>query len=116
MVAMARQIAALNRLHSEFGFRDAELAQGLGTSEPTLQLWRRGTGGESTPADLKRLDALAAFLAELDDLFADGQAAHNWLDKSLGVLQGRAPRQMIVDGHVERVTGLLCALNAGVHS
>ena len=114
MATIARELEALERLHSEFEFRYVELAQALNTSEPTLHRWRRGTGGEPTPVYVKRLEALEAFLEELDELFASAQAARAWLDKSLSVLKDRTPRQMILDGHVDRVTGVLYAFNAGV--
>jgi len=114
MATIIRELEAVERLHSEFGLRYGELAQALNTSEPTLHRWRRGAGGEPTPVYLKRLGALQAFLEELDDLFSNVKAARAWLDKPLSVLKNRTPRDMIVDGHVDRVTGILYALNAGV--
>ncbi len=114
MATTVRELAAVERLHADFGFRYLELAQALNTSEPTLHRWRRGSGGEPTPVYLKRLEALEAFLDELDDLFADRSAARGWLDRPLAVLKGHTPREMILDGHVDRVTGILYALNAGV--
>jgi transcriptional regulator with XRE-family HTH domain len=114
MATLVRELEALERLHREFGFSYAQLAQALNTSEPTVHRWRRGDGGEPTPVYLKRLEALEAFLEELDELFASKRAAAAWLDKSLAVLKDRTPRAMILDGHVDRVTGVLYALNAGV--
>lgn len=114
MATIVRELEALERLHAEFGFSYAQLAQALNTSEPTLHRWRRGSGGEPTPVYLKRLEAFEAFLNELDDLFASKRAATAWLDKSLNVLKDRTPREMILGGHVDRVTGVLYALNAGV--
>ena len=114
MATIIRELEALERLHGEFGFRYAELAQALNTSEPTLHRWRSGTSAEPTPVYLKRLEAMQAFLEELDELFSSRRAAAAWLDKSLSVLKNRTPRQMIIDGHVDRVTGILYALNAGV--
>jgi uncharacterized protein (DUF2384 family) len=58
--------------------------------------------------------AFEAFLEELHELFAGKRAAAAWLDKPLSVLKERTPREMILDGHVDRVTGVLYALNAGV--
>jgi hypothetical protein len=60
------------------------------------------------------LEAFETFLEELDELFASKRAAVAWIDKSLSVLKNRTPREMIIDGHVDRVTGVLYALNAGV--
>jgi hypothetical protein len=92
----------------------AQLAKALNASEPPLHRWRRGDGGEPTPVYLKRLEALEAFLEELDDLFTSQRAASAWLDEALPVLKHRTPRAMIIDGHVDRVTGVSYALNAGV--
>lgn len=114
MATLAQDLAALERLHESFGFRYDELAQALNTNEATLHRWRKGTGGEPTPVYLKRLEALEAFLEELDALFADRSAAKAWMDHPLVVLKGQTPRAMILAGHVDRVTGILYALNAGV--
>lgn len=114
MATIIRELEAIERLHEQFGFRYHDLAQALNTSEPTLHRWRRGSGGEPTAVYLKRLEAMQTFLDELDDLFADQEAARAWLDKALPVLKGKTPREMICGGHVDRVTGVLYALNAGV--
>ena len=113
MTTIIRELEAVERLHTDFDFRYSELAQALNTSEPTLHRWRRGTGGEPTAVYLKRLEALQAFLEELDELFAKPKAARAWLDRAMPVLKGKSPREMIRDGHVDRVTGVLYALNAG---
>jgi uncharacterized protein (DUF2384 family) len=113
MATTVRELEAIERLHEEFGFRYAELAQALSTTEATLHRWRRGSGGEPTPVYIKRLEAFEAFLEELHALFARPRASRAWLDKPLAVLKERTPRQMIIDGHVDRVTGILYALNAG---
>ena len=113
MTTLAQELAAVERLHEEFKFRYDELARGLNTSETTLHRWRRGTGGEPTPVYHKRLEAYETFLEELDALYAQHDAARAWLDKPLGALKGQSPRAMILAGHVDRVTGILYALNAG---
>src|SRR6266571_4607162 len=91
VVTIIQELGAVERLHTDFDFRYAELAQALNTSEPTLHRWRRGTGGEPTSVYRKRLEALQAFLEELDDLFAQRKAARAWLDKPLAVLKGKTP-------------------------
>jgi ParB-like chromosome segregation protein Spo0J len=57
VATVLRELEAVERLHSDFGFNYAELARALNTSEPTLHRWRRGTGGEPTPVCLERLEA-----------------------------------------------------------
>ena len=113
MPTIIRELEAIERLHHDFAFRYVELAQALNTSEPTLHRWRRGSGGEPTPVYLKRLEAFQAFLEELDDLFASRDSAVAWMDSGLSVFKGKTPREMIRAGHVDRVTGVLYALNAG---
>lgn len=114
MATRTQTLVAVERLHEDFGFRYEDLAQALNTNETTLHRWRSGTGGEPTLVYQKRLEALQAFLTEIDELFADHREALAWLDKPLQVLKGRTPRGMILAGHVDRVTGILYALNAGV--
>jgi uncharacterized protein (DUF2384 family) len=114
MATSTQSLAAVERLHDEFGFRYDEVAQALNTNDATLHRWRGRTGGELTPVYRKRLEALDAFLEELEALFAEQAAARAWLDRSLPVLKGQTPRAMILAGHVDRVTGILYALNAGV--
>ncbi len=114
MATSTQSLAAVERLHDEFGFRYDELAQALNTNDATLHRWRGRTAGEPTPVYRKRLEALDAFLEEVDALFAEHTAAQAWLDRPLSVLKGQTPRAMILAGHVDRVTGILYALNAGV--
>lgn len=110
---LARELVSLERLHDDFGFSYGQLAQALNTNETTLHRWRAGNGGVPTPVYLKRLAAFDAFLEELDDLF-DATGARDWLDRELKVLKGNSPREMIINGHVDRVTGILYVINAGI--
>jgi transcriptional regulator with XRE-family HTH domain len=113
MTTLVRELAAVERLHDDFGFNYDQLARALNTNETTLHRWRTGNSAEPTPVYLKRLAAFDAFLEELDDLF-DAARAREWLDQELKALKGKSPRTMIVEGHVDRVTGLLYAINAGI--
>lgn len=113
MPTLTRELASVERLHDDFGFSYGQLAQALNTNETTLHRWRAGNGGEPTPVYLKRLAAFDDFLDELDDLF-DPARALEWLDQDLRVLKGKSPRAMIVEGNVDRVTGILYTINAGI--
>jgi transcriptional regulator with XRE-family HTH domain len=113
MATLVRELAAVERLHDDFGFSYGQLAQALSTNETTLHRWRAGNSAEPTPVYLKRLAAFEVFLEELDDLF-DPRLAREWLDQTLKALKGKSPRTMILEGHVDRVTGILYAINAGV--
>jgi uncharacterized protein (DUF2384 family) len=113
MATLVRELAAVERLHDDFRFSYGQLAQALNTNETTLHRWRAGHSGAPTPVYLKRLAAFDAFLEEIDDLF-DATRAQEWLDRDLKALKGKSPRAMIVEGHVDRVTGILYAINAGI--
>jgi uncharacterized protein (DUF2384 family) len=114
MPTIIRALEPVERLHDEFGFTYGELAKAANTNEATLHRWRRGEGGEPTPVYQARLAALGAFLDELARTFRSTTDAKAWITEALPALKGRTPRQLIVEGHVDRVTGLLYAINAGV--
>ncbi len=110
MATQLQELEALERLHEDFGFTYDELATALVTNASTLHRWRAGT--EPTPIYLQRLAAFASFLEELDALLGPG-AQRPWLDSPREVFKGATPRQMIMAGNVDRVTGVLYAMNAG---
>ncbi|MEO9225906.1 MAG: hypothetical protein ABI328_05965 [Gemmatimonadaceae bacterium] len=114
MATLIRELEAIERLHDEFGFTYSDLAAAVNTSESNLHRWRSGSGAAPTPVFLARLAALDAFLAELHRTFRDDTEARSWLDERVTALQGETPRTMIVRGHVDRITGVLYAFNAGV--
>lgn len=114
MATLLRELEAVESLNQEFGLTYAQVAKAVHTSESNLHRWRAGTGAPPTAVFLARLAALDAFLVELRRTFRDEKEAHAWFASSVPALQGRTPRQMILDGHVDRVTGVLYAVNAGL--
>jgi transcriptional regulator with XRE-family HTH domain len=114
MATLLRELEAVERLHDEFGFTYNDLAAAVNTGESTLHRWRSGDGAPPTPVFLARLSALDAFLAELRRTFRKKGDARKWLDERVPALRGETPRQMILAGHVDRVTGVLYAVNAGI--
>lgn len=114
MATLLRELGALEHLHDEFGFTYSDLAAAVNTSESNLHRWRSGAGAPPTPVFLARLAALETFVAELRLTFRDEGEARSWLDAQVPALRGQTPRKMILDGHVDRVTGVLYAFNAGV--
>lgn len=113
MTTLLRELEAVEQLHDEFGFTYSGLAAAVNTSESNLHRWRSGDGAPPTPVFLARLAALEAFLAELRRTFRDKGEARSWLDAQVPALRGQTARRMILDGHVDRVTGVLYAFNAG---
>lgn len=114
MPTIIQALEPVHRLHDDFDFTYGELAKAISTNEATLHRWRRGEGGEPTPVYQARLAALGEFLEELGRTFRATTDAKRWLTEALPALKARTPRELIVDGHVDRVTGLLYAINAGV--
>jgi hypothetical protein len=110
MATQLQELAALERLRDDFGFTYDDLAAALVTNASTLHRWRSGT--EPTPIYLQRLAAFASFLEELDALFVP-DAQRPWIDAPRDVFKGATPREMILAGNVDRVTGVLYAMNAG---
>jgi hypothetical protein len=49
MATSTQSLAAVERLHDEFGFRYDEVAQAPNTNDATLHRWRGRAGGELTP-------------------------------------------------------------------
>lgn len=114
MATLLRELEAVELLHDQFGFTYNGLAAAVNTSESNLHRWRSGDGAPPTPVFLARLAALEAFLTELRRTFKNEGEARSWLDAQVPALRGQTPRKMILDGHVDRVTGVLYAFNAGV--
>jgi hypothetical protein len=107
-------LEVVEELHDRFGFTYRELAGAVHADEATLHRWRKGTGAAPSPVYLARLGALRAFVEELGRTFRRGEDAAAWLDRPAPVFGGDTPRAQILAGHVDRVTGVLYAFNAGV--
>ena len=114
MATLVRELEAVEQLHDEFGFKYSELAAAVNASESNLHRWRSGNGAAPTPVFLARLEALKAFVAELRRTFRNEGEGRAWLETQVPALRGQTPRAMILAGHVDRVTGVLYAFNAGV--
>ena len=113
-VRQPNALEIVEALHDRFGFTYRELAGAVHADEATLHRWRKGTGAAPSPVYLARLAALRAFVEELGRTFRRGEDAAAWLDRAAPVFGGETPRALILAGHVDRVTGVLYALNAGV--
>ena len=111
-------LAAVEQLHDRLGFTYRELAAAVHADEATLHRWRanaeRGTGAPPSPVYLARLAALQAFVDELGRTFRDWADAAAWVDRPAPAFRGETARALIRAGHVDRVTGVLYGLNAGV--
>jgi transcriptional regulator with XRE-family HTH domain len=114
MATLTPQLEAVEQTHDLLGLTYREIADAINATESTLHRWRKGHGADPTPVFRARLEALAAFMVELGRTFRDWNEARVWLDQRITFLADRTPREMILSGHVDRVTGVLYALNAGI--
>jgi transcriptional regulator with XRE-family HTH domain len=107
-------LAVVEELHDRLGFSYRELAGAIHADEATLHRWRKGSGAGPSPVYLARLAALQAFVDELGRTFREWTDAAAWVDRPAPAFRDETPRALVLAGHVDRVTGVLYALNAGV--
>jgi hypothetical protein len=89
------------------------VARAIKADESTVHRWRAANSVPS-PIFLDRLDALGELLGELRRTVKDQVTARYWLDRNVPALQGRTPREVLLAGRIERLTGMLTSFNAGV--
>lgn len=89
-----------------------QVAQAVKADESTLHRWR--TGSTPSPVFLSRLEALDDLVGEMRKTFRDRRAARAWLEREIPSLDGRTPRDVILRGGAEKLTGMLLALNTGM--
>jgi hypothetical protein len=112
MPTLTHELRTVEQAHDLLSLTYAEVARAIKADESTLHRWRSGDS-EPSPIFLDRLDALGEFLGELRRTVKDQVAARYWLDRAVPALGGRTPREVLLAGRVERLTGLLASFNAG---
>ena len=110
---MVSQIGIIEDAHEQLGLTYREVAAAVQAQESTLHRWRRGDA-PPTAVFLGRLNALGDLLTELHRTFAAPADARAWLDRPNLALHDRTPRDLILAGQMDRVTGMLYALNSGI--
>lgn len=112
MPTLAHQLRAVEQAHDLLGLTYAEVARAIKADESTVHRWRSGDS-EPSPIFLDRLDALGELLTELRRTVRDQATARYWLDRAVPALGGRTPRELLLAGRIERLTGILTSFNAG---
>jgi putative toxin-antitoxin system antitoxin component (TIGR02293 family) len=107
------EIPGIEDAHDTLGLTYRQIAAALKADESTLHRWRTG-GNEPSPVFAARLEALEDLLRESRRAFRTDEAARAWLERSSPTLDGRRPMDLLLEGRVERVVGILLALNTGV--
>lgn len=96
----------------EYAWNNADLADALEVSRRSIQ---RYSNGDSNPtrkvmekiADLRDLSIL------LDEVFEDREGAVRWLHRSVPMLKGRRPVDLIRRGELDQVISTLASLYSG---
>jgi hypothetical protein len=116
MPTLAAELQIVEQVHEDLGIQLKQIATIIGADESTLHRWLSG----ATPRGPRkvyrsRLVALQEFYTELRDAFRTLGAARRWLhEERLPAFGGRTPLEMLLDGKLERVTGLLWNMNNGM--
>jgi uncharacterized protein (DUF2384 family) len=112
MAVLIPHVRAIENAHEYLGLSYQKIAEAIKADESTLHRWR--SGGEPSPVFAARLEALEEFLDELKETFRRAHDAREWLETEVQALKGRRPIDLIGEGRLEVLTGLLYALNSGM--
>ncbi|MEO8623064.1 MAG: antitoxin Xre/MbcA/ParS toxin-binding domain-containing protein [bacterium] len=118
MATLTADLQIVEQVHEDLGVQLKQIATIIGADESTLHRWLSGTT-PSGPRKVyrRRLAALQEFYVELRDAFSSLDAARRWLNESTPAgFGGLTPLQALLQGKIERVTGLLVNVNNGMLS
>jgi transcriptional regulator with XRE-family HTH domain len=113
MAVLPRQLEAAEQAHDRLGLTYDQVAAALRSNPSSLHRWRSGDV-EPSPVFLDRLEALGELMRELRRTFRSDGAVREWLDRSVPAFGNRSPRELLLQGKVERITAALEALNSGM--
>jgi transcriptional regulator with XRE-family HTH domain len=102
----------LDRLETDLGLTEQEVAAALGVTMGAIERWR---GGESSPnrETRQRLDQLGALYHHLQETLAP-EAVPGWLRWTPEYLGGMTPAEAIARGQGDRVEALLTVIDYGI--
>jgi len=118
MATLAAELQIVEQIHEDLGIQLKQIAEIIGADESTLHRWLSG----ATPSGPRkiyrsRLRALREFYDELRSAFRTLAAARRWLrEERVAAFRNRTPLELLLDGKLERVTGLLWNMNNGMMS
>ena len=116
MATPTAPLQIVEQVHEDLGIQLKQVAAIIGADESTLHRWLSGTT-PSGPSKVyrSRLAALQEFYTELRDAFRTLEASRRWLyEARLPALGNRTPLETLLEGKMERVTGLLWNMNNGM--
>jgi transcriptional regulator with XRE-family HTH domain len=114
MVATTKRTVteALDRLETDLGLTEQELASALGVTRGAIERWRRG-GSTPNHETRQRLDQLIALYHHLRETLAP-EAVPGWLRWTPEYLGGITPADAIARGQGDRVEALLTVIDYGI--
>lgn len=112
MAVLRSELKAIEQAHAVLGLTYREIAAALRADESTVHRWRSGDSDPS-PVFLSRLEALEELVRETEQTFRSEAAARGWLDREVEALEAKRPRELLLEGRIERVTAVLLSLNVG---
>lgn len=112
MAVMSPHVQAIEEAHDYLGLPYHKLAKAIKADESTLHRWR--SGGEPSPVFSARLEALEELLVQLRETFQRREDARRWLERKIPALKQKRPIDLISEGRIEVLTGLLYALSSGM--
>lgn len=118
MATLAAELQIVEQIHEDLGIQLKQIAEIIGADESTLHRWLSG----ATPSGPRkiyrsRLAALEEFYGELRSAFRTLAVARRWLrEERIAAFGNRTPLEMLLEGKLERVTGLLWNMNNGMMS
>lgn len=112
MAAPAGVLPGIDQAQEYLGLTLKEIASAVRADESTLHRWKGGV--MPTAVFLGRLEALDELVAEMRSTFRREAQARAWLDRPLPGQRGSTPRDLILAGRAEILTGMLYALNSGM--
>ena len=116
MTVLSAELQIVDRVHEDLGLQLKQVATIIGADESTLHRWLSGmTPSGPRKVYRSRLLALQEFYTELRDAFRTLEAARRWLHEArVPAFGNRTPIETLLDGKLERVTGLLWNMNNGM--
>lgn len=98
-----------------FGLTYTELASALGVDRRTVLRYRRRASVPS-PAVRARMNEAREIRFLLGEVFGDREARWEWLHSSVPLLRGRRPIDLIRQGKLDEVLGVLAGLYSGAYA
>jgi hypothetical protein len=104
-----QELEIVELVHRDLGIQYKQVARIIGADESTLHRWLSGTT-PSGPRQVyrSRLAALRELHEELLAAFRSVAAARRWFwEDRPPTFRGATPAELVLDGRIERVTGML---------